>query len=102
MAKDKGPDKDIIKELIFDSARDAALETEGVCDVLDVKGDIDHSQKKVELKIYIYVYFGSKIPAVSWDVQNAVKNAVKSSADFTASSIDIHIQGIQKRKDQNV
>ena len=101
MSKDKGPDSKIIKELIIESAYEAASGTDGVFSVLDVKADGDTDLKAVELKIYLEVIYGYKIPAVSWDVQNAVKIAVKNASGYTAVKIDIHIQGVGIRKDKD-
>ena len=94
MSKDKGPDNKIIRELIEESSEEAALKVDGVSQVLDIKLDGDPDNKTVELKIYINVFYGYKIPAVSWDVQNAVKIAVRTSAGYDATTIDIHIQGV--------
>ena len=96
MSKEKGPDNKIIKELIIESSIEAASSIEGISKVLDVKADGDPDDKTVELKIYIEVVYGYKIPAVSWDVQNAVKSAVKNSAGYKAQKIDIHIQGVNE------
>ena len=100
MSKDKGPDNKIIKELIYESSFDAASRVEGISRVLDVKADGEPDKKTVELKIYIEVIYGYKIPAVSWDVQNAVKAAVKTATGYKADRIDIHIQGVSKDKAQ--
>ena len=98
MAKDKGPDIKILKELIMESAEEATSKVDGVFDVLDIKADGDTDKKTVELNIYIDVTYGYKIPAVSWDVQNAVKIAVKNASGFNATRIDIHIQGVGKER----
>ena len=99
MSKEKGPDNKIIKELITESALQAASSIEGISKVLDVRADGDPDQKTVELKIYIEVIYGYKIPAVSWDVQNAVKAAVKNSSGYKAQKIDIHIQGVNEARE---
>ena len=98
MPKDKGPDNKIIRELIEESAEQAASGIDGVSDILDIKLDADPDTKTVEMKIYINVIYGYKIPAVSWDVQNAVKAAVKTASGYDAGQIDIHIQGVTLSK----
>ena len=69
---------------------------DGVSQVLDIKLDGDPDSKTVDMKIYINVVYGYKIPAVSWDVQNAVKIAVRTVTGYDAKTIDIHIQGVDK------
>ena len=97
MSKEKGPDNRIIKELILENSMEAAASADGISRILDVKSDEDFDRKTVELKIFIEVFYGYKIPAVSWDVQNAVKTAVKNATGYKAEKIDIHIQGVSKK-----
>ena len=96
MSKEKGPDNKIIKELITEATLESAASVEGISRVLDIKSDGDPENKTVEMKIYIEVFYGYKIPAVSWDLQNSVKAAVKNASGYSAEKIDIHIQGVAK------
>ena len=96
MSKDKGPDIKILKELIEDAGTDAAASVEGVSRVIDFKTDGDVDKGEIEISVYIDVIFGYKIPAVSWDVQSAVKIAVKNAVGLDVKKIDIHIQGVVK------
>ena len=96
MPKDKGPDNKIIRELIEEASEEAVVNVDGVSQVLDIKLDGDSDAKTVDMKIYINVVYGYKIPAVSWDVQNAVKIAVRTVTGYDAKTIDIHIQGVDK------
>ncbi|MBQ5441823.1 MAG: Asp23/Gls24 family envelope stress response protein [Firmicutes bacterium] len=96
MSKEKGPDNKIIRELIIESSIDATASIDGISKVLEVKADTEPDEKTAELKISIDVKYGYKIPAVSWDVQNAVKAAVKNSAGYKAQKIDIHIHGVNE------
>ncbi len=99
MPKDKGPDYKIIRELIEESAARYAMTAEGVARVNDVKSDMDQDLKTAELKIYLDVIFGCSIPSVSWDVQNAVKEGVKTASGYEAEKIDIYIQGVAPEKE---
>lgn len=96
MYKDKGPDTKIIKELILEAGRDAAASVGGVFRVLDIKTDPDTDKKTCEIDVYIEATYGYKIPAVSWDIQSAVKARVKTASQYDADKIDIHIQGVGK------
>ena len=96
MSKDKGPDIKILRELIEDSGTKAAASVEGVYRVIDFKIDGDVDKGAAEISVYIDAVFGYKIPAVSWDVQSAVKIAVKNAVGLDLKKIDIHIQGVVK------
>ncbi|MBQ5954958.1 MAG: Asp23/Gls24 family envelope stress response protein [Firmicutes bacterium] len=100
MSKDKGPDIKIVRELIEDSGTAAAASVDGVSRVIDFKIDGDVDKGEAEISIYIDVVFGYKIPAVSWDVQYAVKSAVKTAVGYDVKTIDIHIQGVDKAIDK--
>ena len=94
MSKDKGPDIKIIRELMERSGARAAASVEGVSRVIDFKVDGDPEKGDVEIDVYMDAAFGYKIPAVSWDVQSAVKVAVKNAVGYDVKKIDIHIQGV--------
>lgn len=96
MPKDKGPDIKILRELITESGTEAAGKCEGVSRVIDFKLDGDPERGDAEISVYIDVVFGYKIPAVSWDIQSAVKAAVKNSVGYDIKKIDIHIQGVNR------
>lgn len=100
MSKNKGPDIKIIKELIRESGIEAASSQEGVLRVSDFRIDGDFEKGKIELDIYLDAVYGYKIPAVSWDVQTAVKSAVRTASGIDAEKIDIHIQGVGVRKEE--
>lgn len=44
--------------------------------------------------IYVYLEYGSNVPAVSMNIQRAVKTAVQNYADVTVSQVNIHVVGI--------
>ena len=44
--------------------------------------------------IYVYLEYGVSVPAVSMDIQRAVKTAVFNYADVTVSAVNIHVVGI--------
>ena len=100
MSKEKGPDIRIIKELILEAGRAAAASVDGVHRVLDIKADPDQDKKNCEIDVYIEVSYGYKIPAVSWDIQTAVKSKVRAASQYDANKIDIHIQGVGKETEE--
>ena len=101
MSKDKGPDIKIIKELIYEASLEAAASVDGVHRVLDIKTDPDTDKGTCEVDVFIEVTYGCKIPAVSWDVQSAVKAGVRTASQYDANKIDIHIQGVGKGKSED-
>ena len=101
MSKDKGPDIKILRELMTESGTRAAENCEGVSGVLDYKIDGDVEKGETEISVYIDVLYGYKIPAVSWDVQSAVKIAVKNAVGYDVKKIDIYIQGVEKNKESD-
>ena len=96
MSKDKGPDIKILKELMTEAGTAAAENCEGVSRVIDFKTDVDTEKSETEITVYIDVIFGCKIPDVSWNVQSAVKTAVRNAAGYDAKKVNIHIQGVIK------
>ena len=101
MSKDKGPDIKILRELMAGAGTRAAENCEGVSRALDYKIDGDVEKGAAEIIVYIDVVYGYKIPAVSWDVQSAVKIAVKNAVGYDVKKIDIYIQGVTKNKESD-
>ncbi|HFU4479887.1 TPA: Asp23/Gls24 family envelope stress response protein [Streptococcus suis] len=44
--------------------------------------------------IYVYLEYGVNVPAVSMDIQRAVKTAVLNYADVQVDAVNIHVNGI--------
>lgn len=49
---------------------------------------------RVTADIYVYLEYGVNVPAVSMDIQRAVKTAVLNYADVQVDAINIHVNGI--------
>lgn len=49
---------------------------------------------KVTADIYVYLEYGVNVPAVSMDIQRAVKTAVYNYADVQVEAVNIHVNGI--------
>ncbi len=79
--------------------------TGGIYDLIGKKNPskgvkIDMKEEEVALDLYIIVEYGTKIPDVALEVQQAVKNSVETMTGLTASKIDIHIQGVKMEKEE--
>lgn len=49
---------------------------------------------RVTADIYVYLEYGVNVPAVSMDIQRAVKTAVLNYADIQVDAVNIHVNGI--------
>ncbi|HFI0577857.1 TPA: Asp23/Gls24 family envelope stress response protein [Streptococcus suis] len=49
---------------------------------------------KVTADIYVYLEYGVNVPAVSMDIQRAVKTAIFNYAEVEVTAVNIHVNGI--------
>ena len=56
------------------------------------------SGKTVTVEIYVIIEYGICIPEVAIEIQEKVKEAVESMTGFEVVAVDIHVQGIARRK----
>ncbi|HEM5489642.1 TPA: Asp23/Gls24 family envelope stress response protein [Streptococcus suis] len=49
---------------------------------------------KVTADIHVYLEYGVNVPAVSMDIQRAVKTAIFNYAEVEVSAVNIHVNGI--------
>lgn len=49
---------------------------------------------QVTADIYVYLEYGVNVPAVSMDIQRAVKTAVYNYAEVQVTAVNIHVNGI--------
>ena len=49
---------------------------------------------RVTADIYVYLEYGVNVPAVSMDIQRAVKTPVLNYADVQVDAVNIHVNGI--------
>jgi len=52
----------------------------------------------VTCDVYPVVEYGVKIPAVAWDIQEHVKNAVENETAYTVVAVNISVQGVHVPK----
>lgn len=53
---------------------------------------------RVTADIYVYLEYGVNVPAVSMDIQRAVKTAVYNYAEVQVVAVNIHVSGIVPHK----
>ncbi|MFA5638259.1 MAG: Asp23/Gls24 family envelope stress response protein [Anaerovoracaceae bacterium] len=112
---DRNAPQKISDDAIAICAANATLRTEGVADLSS--GFSDTIQKNIlgreplykgikvsqgtdgtTLDIFVFVKYGSKIPEVSWDIQENVKLCVTDITEVPVKSVNIHIQGVVKEE----
>ncbi|MGQ7462600.1 Asp23/Gls24 family envelope stress response protein [Streptococcus suis] len=49
---------------------------------------------KVTADIHVYLEYGVNVPAVSMDIQRAVKTAIYNYAEVEVTAVNIHVNGI--------
>ena len=98
MAKFSKTELKIAKELAKQCAWDALNGIPGVSEVQDIKVGYDKDAEEFIVDLFIIAKFGEKIPALSWDVQNSVKESINKDLKYIkeihVKSINIHISGV--------
>ena len=56
---------------------------------------VNQEEDGVILDVYVILKYGSKIPAVAWDIQENVKKEVESMTDKKVKAVNIHVQKIK-------
>lgn len=56
------------------------------------------SGKTVTVEIYVIIEYGICIPDIAIQIQEKVKEAVENMTGFEVTAVDIHVQGISKKK----
>ncbi|MDQ2085307.1 Asp23/Gls24 family envelope stress response protein [Herbivorax sp. ANBcel31] len=60
---------------------------------------VEVGDKEAAIDLYIIVEYGCRIPEVSWDIQERVKDAVEAMTGLNVIEVNIHIQGVNIEKD---
>ncbi|AUG57665.1 MAG TPA: Asp23/Gls24 family envelope stress response protein [Ruminiclostridium sp.] len=60
---------------------------------------VEVGDKEAAIDLYIIVEYGCRIPDVSWDIQERVKEAVETMTGLDVVEVNIHIQGVNIEKD---
>jgi uncharacterized alkaline shock family protein YloU len=60
---------------------------------------VNIEERTVFIDLNIIVDFGIKIPEVSWQIQESVKNAVESMTGLDVKEVNIHVTGVNLPKE---
>lgn len=76
----------------------------GIAEILGRKNlskgvKVEVGEKEAAIDLYIIVEYGCRIPDVSWDIQEKVKNAVETMTGLDVIEINIHVQGVNIEKE---
>ena len=58
------------------------------------------SGSKISTDLFVIVKYGSAIPQVAWDIQQAVENAVYERCGIKINEINIHVQGVEPPREE--
>lgn len=60
---------------------------------------IEMSEDAVSIDLYIVVDYGVRIPELSWEIQENVKNNVETMTGLAVQKVNIHIEGVSFEKE---
>lgn len=60
---------------------------------------VEVGEKETAIDLYIIVEYGSRIPAIAWEIQEKVKKNVEEMTGLNVVEVNIHIQGVNIEKD---
>lgn len=62
---------------------------------------IDIKSDSVTINLYLIIYYGIRIPELTWQIQAKVKERIKELTGLEIDKINVHIQGINYPKKYN-
>jgi len=76
----------------------------GIAEILGRKNlskgvKVEVGEKEAAVDLYIIVEYGCRIPDVSWDIQEKVKEAVETMTGLDVIEINIHVQGVDLERE---
>ena len=77
----------------------------GIAEMLGAKKNpskgvkVDMNEKNVTIDLYIVVDYGVRIPELSWEIQENVKNNVETMTGLEVLKVNIHIEGVSFDKE---
>ena len=80
-----------ITNIISKAARGKELVSKGA--------KVIRNKDQIEIDLHVIVKYGCKIPQVAWDIQENVKNEIRSMTNMKLNAVNIHVEGV-KRDDQ--
>lgn len=60
---------------------------------------VEVGERETAIDLYIIVEYGTKIPDISWEIQESVKTAVETMTGLNVVEVNINIQGVNIEKE---
>ena len=88
----------------------ATTEIDGVAEMFGAKKNpskgvkVDMNETTATIDLYIVVDYGVRIPELSWEIQENVKNSVETMTGLDVQKVNIHIEGVsfEKEKEEKI
>ena len=80
--------------------------TDGLAERLGAKKNFSKGVKvemldnNVIVDVYIVVDYGAKIPDISWEVQENIKNNIETMTGLDVEKVNIHVEGVSFEKQE--
>lgn len=62
---------------------------------------VEIGERQVAVDLFVIVEYGSKIPDIAFEVQQNVKRAIESMTGLEVVEVNVHIQGVEFRSEEN-
>lgn len=63
---------------------------------------VNQTDDGIILDVYVVVDYGVKIPVVAWDVQTNVKEELETMTSRPVLAVNIHVQGVEQPKEEDI
>lgn len=62
---------------------------------------VEVGEKEAAIDLFVIIDFGSRIPEVAANIQDAVKKAVENMTGLTVTEVNVNVQGVAFAQDKN-
>lgn len=56
---------------------------------------VEVGETEAAIDLYVIMHYGVKIPDVSWEIQESVKQAIESMTGLDVVEVNVHVQGVK-------
>ena len=57
--------------------------------------EVEVGETEAAVDLYVVMWYGVKIPDVSWDIQDNVKQAIENMTGLEVVEVNVHVQGVK-------
>lgn len=62
---------------------------------------VEVGEKQCAIDLFLIIEYGTKIPDIAYQVQENVKRAVESMTGLEVVEVNVHVQGVELRNEEN-